>query len=612
MNDNERKFFLKRFFSFNVPSNIVTGSNNASFDETDEMTSVKTQSIPPDDVKDFNYKIDSFDTKRPDSLTLDSKTILGDIKEQVDNFEYEQLIKEKDKKIDFGTISRRNKFKKSTDSSKHLISDYGHSSEVNTPEVCNLNYRSEKIDENSSPENSDSQPQKIAVELNKACNYLSANQSNADNRGKLQEQYSIELKPFKRKEVQIDIDNTIVAIDKSTKVLDDDVTPLLALSLSASGSKIFNDKLTDWNNNLAYSSGKAILNYPSIELAVPASLKIKYRNLGKTGLRVSQFGLGTWVTFGSQISDEMAEDIITLAYQSGINLFDTAEVYAAGKAEITLGKILKKKNWRRSSYIITTKLYWGGRAETEKGLSRKHIIEGVKGSLERLQLDYVDIVFANKPDAHTPMEEIVRAFTHLINKDLAFYWGTSRWNSMEIMEAYSVARQFNLIPPICEQAEYNLFQRDEVEIHMPDIFSRIGTGTMTWSPLACGVLSGKYQDAIPANSRASLKGYSWLKDKISCEDGRKKQEKVRELQILAEKLNCTLAQLSIAWCVKNDTVNCVLLGVSSVEQLYENLQSLQIVPKLTLAVLNEIERILGNKPISRAPSLIGKPDSQKS
>lgn len=332
---------------------------------------------------------------------------------------------------------------------------------------------------------------------------------------------------------------------------------------------------------------------------------ISYRNLGKTGLRVSQFGLGTWVTFGSQISDEVAEDILTLAYQSGINLFDTAEVYAAGKAEITLGKILKKKKWRRSSYIVTTKLYWGGRAETEKGLSRKHIIEGVKGSLERLQLDYVDIVFANKPDAHTPMEEIVRAFTHLINKDLAFYWGTSRWNSMEIMEAYSVARQFNLIPPICEQAEYHLFQRDEVEIHLPDIYSRIGLGTMTWSPLACGLLTGKYEDGIPAHSRASLKGYTWLKDKISCEEGIKKQEKVKELRILAEKLGCSLSQLSIAWCVKNESVNCILLGASSSEQLYENIQALQIVPKLTFVVLNEIEKILGNKPISRTPSISG-------
>uniref|UniRef100_A0A3B1IHF6 Potassium voltage-gated channel subfamily A regulatory beta subunit 1 n=1 Tax=Astyanax mexicanus TaxID=7994 RepID=A0A3B1IHF6_ASTMX len=188
---------------------------------------------------------------------------------------------------------------------------------------------------------------------------------------------------------------------------------------------------------------------------------MKYRNLGKSGLRVSCLGLGTWVTFGGQISDEVAEQLMTIAYESGVNLFDTAEVYAAGKAEIILGNIIKKKCWRRSSLVITTKLYWGGKAETERGLSRKHIIEGLKGSLQRLQLEYVDVVFANRPDSNTPMEEIVRAMTYVINQGMAMYWGTSRWTAMEIMEAYSVARQFNLIPPVCEQAEYHLFQRGE-------------------------------------------------------------------------------------------------------------------------------------------------------
>ncbi|CAF0953033.1 unnamed protein product, partial [Didymodactylos carnosus] len=300
-----------------------------------------------------------------------------------------------------------------------------------------------------------------------------------------------------------------------------------------------------------------------------------HKNLGRNGLRVSQFGLGTWVTFGGQISDDAAEELITTAYENGINLFDTAEVYAAGKAEITLGKVLKKKKWRRSSYIVCTKLYWGGKAETEKGLSRKHIIEGLRASLERLQLEYVDIVFANKPDPTVPMEEIVRSFTQVINMNMTFYWGTSRWSPMEIMEAYSVARQFNLIPPICEQAEYHLFQRDKVEVHLPEIFSKIGIGTMTWSPLACGLLSGKYDDGVPLHSRAALKGYGWLKDKILNEEGRKQQEKLRELALIASKLDCTLAQLAIAWCLKNENVHCVLLGVSSVEQLYENLNSIQ-------------------------------------
>ncbi|UJR38140.1 hypothetical protein I4U23_030818 [Adineta vaga] len=326
---------------------------------------------------------------------------------------------------------------------------------------------------------------------------------------------------------------------------------------------------------------------------------VSYRNLGRNGLRVSQLGLGTWVTFGGQISDDVAEELVTIAYDSGINLFDTAEVYAAGKAEITLGKVLKKKNWRRSSYIVSTKLFWGGKAETEKGLSRKHIIEGLRASLERLQLNYVDIVFANKPDTSVPMEEIVRAFTQVINDNLCFYWGTSRWSPMEIMEAYSVARQFNLIPPICEQAEYHLFQRDKVEVHLPEIYHKIGIGTMTWSPLACGLLSGKYDDGVPLHSRAALKGYGWLKEKILNEEGRKQQTKLRELAILATKFDCTLAQLAIAWCLKNDNVHCVLLGASSVEQLYENLNSLQIVSKLTPPIMADIDRILGNKPTVR-------------
>ncbi|XP_064610710.1 voltage-gated potassium channel subunit beta-2-like isoform X2 [Liolophura sinensis] len=333
------------------------------------------------------------------------------------------------------------------------------------------------------------------------------------------------------------------------------------------------------------------------------STLIQYRNLGKSGLRVSNIALGTWVTFGAQITDEMAEEILTLAYESGINYFDTAEVYAAGKAETVLGKVLKKKAWRRSSYIVSTKIYWGGKAETEKGLSRKHIIEGLKASLERLQLEYVDVVFANKPDPHTPMEEIVRAFTHCINQGWAMYWGTSRWSPMEIMEAYSVARQFNLIPPIAEQAEYHLFQREKVELQMPELYHKIGIGTITWSPLACGILSGKYDDGVPIYSRAAMKGYGWLKEKILSEEGRRQQAKLREVALIADKLNCSLSQLAIAWCLKNENVQCVMLGASSVDQLYENIQALQYVPKLTPVLMGELDKILGNKPavIRREP-----------
>uniref|UniRef100_F6T5Y6 Potassium channel, voltage gated subfamily A regulatory beta subunit 3 n=1 Tax=Xenopus tropicalis TaxID=8364 RepID=F6T5Y6_XENTR len=321
---------------------------------------------------------------------------------------------------------------------------------------------------------------------------------------------------------------------------------------------------------------------------------MKYRNLGKSGLRVSCLGLGTYVS--TCIYTAVAENLMTVAYEHGINLFDTAEVYAAGRAERTLGKILKKKEWRRSSYVVTTKIYWGGQAETERGLSRKHIIEGLRGSLERLQLDYVDIVFANRMDPNSPMEEIVRAMTFVINQGMAMYWGTSRWSAMEIMEAYSVARQFNLIPPVCEQAEYHLFQREKVETHLPELYHKIGVGSMTWSPLACGLITGKYADSVPEKSRASFKGYHWLKEKAISDEGKKQHSKVKELHPIADRLNCTVAQLAIAWCLRSEGVSSVLLGVSSSDQLLENLGAIQVLPHLTPQLVTEIDQILGNKP----------------
>ncbi|XP_021575027.1 voltage-gated potassium channel subunit beta-1 isoform X2 [Carlito syrichta] len=337
----------------------------------------------------------------------------------------------------------------------------------------------------------------------------------------------------------------------------------------------------------------------SLQDTTKAETGMAYRNLGKSGLRVSCLGLGTWVTFGGQISDEVAERLMTIAYESGVNLFDTAEVYAAGKAEVILGSIIKKKGWRRSSLVITTKLYWGGKAETERGLSRKHIIEGLKGSLQRLQLEYVDVVFANRPDSNTPMEEIVRAMTHVINQGMAMYWGTSRWSAMEIMEAYSVARQFNMIPPVCEQAEYHLFQREKVEVQLPELYHKIGVGAMTWSPLACGIISGKYGNGVPERSRASLKCYQWLKERIVSEEGRKQQNKLKDLTPIAERLGCTLPQLAVAWCLRNEGVSSVLLGSSTPEQLIENLGAIQVLPKMTSHVVNEIDNILRNKPYSK-------------
>uniref|UniRef100_A0A9J8ADK1 Voltage-gated potassium channel subunit beta-1 n=1 Tax=Cyprinus carpio carpio TaxID=630221 RepID=A0A9J8ADK1_CYPCA len=297
---------------------------------------------------------------------------------------------------------------------------------------------------------------------------------------------------------------------------------------------------------------------------------------------------------------DVAEQLMTIAYESGVNLFDTAEVYAAGKAEVILGNIIKKKGWRRSSLVITTKLYWGGKqTNTQTDSQYTSHLSGLKGSLQRMQLEYVDVVFANRPDSNTPMEEIVRAMTYVINQGMSMYWGTSRWTAMEIMEAYSVARQFNLIPPVCEQAEYHLFQREKVEVQLPELYHKIGVGAMTWSPLACGIITGKYENGIPESSRAAMKSYQWLKDKIVSEDGRKQQAKLKELSHIAEKLGCTLPQLAVAWCLRNEGVSSVLLGTSNAEQLTENLGAIQVLPKMTSHVVSDIDHILGNRPYSK-------------
>uniref|UniRef100_A0AAR2KL99 Voltage-gated potassium channel subunit beta-1 n=1 Tax=Pygocentrus nattereri TaxID=42514 RepID=A0AAR2KL99_PYGNA len=301
---------------------------------------------------------------------------------------------------------------------------------------------------------------------------------------------------------------------------------------------------------------------------------MKYRNLGKSGLRVSCLGLGEHSFFfshtdGKSMLYNVAEQLMTIAYESGVNLFDTAEVYAAGNN-------------------VNIPIY-------SYGL----FFPGLKGSLQRLQLEYVDVVFANRPDSNTPMEEIVRAMTYVINQGMTMYWGTSRWTAMEIMEAYSVARQFNLIPPVCEQAEYHLFQREKVEVQLPELYHKIGVGAMTWSPLACGIITGKYENGIPESSRASMKSYQWLKDKIMSEDGRKQQAKLKELAHIAEKLGCTLPQLAVAWCLRNEGVSSVLLGTSNPEQLTENLGAIQVLPKMTSHIVAEIDHILGNRPYSK-------------
>ncbi|XP_063223445.1 voltage-gated potassium channel subunit beta-2 [Bacillus rossius redtenbacheri] len=344
---------------------------------------------------------------------------------------------------------------------------------------------------------------------------------------------------------------------------------------------------------------------------------LRYRNLGKSGLRVSNVGLGTWVTFGGSGSpnSEQAEEVINLAYDSGINLFDLSEAYSGPRAEAELGRILQRQGWKRNSYIVTTKIYWNTKSD-ERGLSRKHVIESVKASLARLQLSYIDVVIIHKADPMCPMEEVVRAINHVISQGWAMYWGTARWTAAEVMEAYTNCRQFNCVTPICEQTEYHMFCRDKTELYMPELYNKIGVGLMTWSPLTMGLVSGKLEEGgVSLFSRSSIKNkyssfswtedetqaankesYSWIKERMQPEETRRQHEKLRDIAQLAEKLGCTVSQLAIAWCLKNESVQCLLLGAASVDQLYESIQSLQLVPKLNASTMSELERILDNKP----------------
>jgi voltage-dependent potassium channel beta subunit len=323
---------------------------------------------------------------------------------------------------------------------------------------------------------------------------------------------------------------------------------------------------------------------------------MEYRYLGKSGLKVSTLSFGSWVTFGSQVDIEKATKLMVQAYDAGVNFFDNAEVYSDGAAETIMGEVLKKTGWKQKDLVLSTKIFWGGEGPNERGLSRKHIIEGLDASLQRMGLEYVDLVFAHRPDIHTPIEETVRAFNHVINQGKAFYWGTSEWSAQQIMEAYSIARQENLIPPLMEQPQYNMFHRDRVEVEYHRLYSEIGLGTTIWSPLASGLLTGKYNEGIPKDSRANLSGYEWLKNRFTDEKAQKEIQKVIQLEKVANDLGCTTAQMALAWCTLNPHVSTVITGASQPSQLEENLKALQVADQLTQDVIERIEDILDNKP----------------
>ncbi|MBN1537003.1 MAG: aldo/keto reductase [Anaerolineales bacterium] len=323
---------------------------------------------------------------------------------------------------------------------------------------------------------------------------------------------------------------------------------------------------------------------------------MEYRFLGKSGLKISALSFGAWVTFSSQIGEETALDCMTAAYEHGVNFFDNAEVYAGGKAEIMMGNVLKKIGWKRSDLVISTKLFWGGDGPNDNGLSRKHILEGIDHSLIRLQMDYVDLLFCHRPDLFTPMEETVWAMNQVINQGKAFYWGTSEWSAQQIIEAYGIARREHLIPPLMEQPEYNMFHRERVEREYEPLYQTIGLGTTTWSPLASGMLTGKYNQGIPKDSRLNVEGYDWLRKRFEDEEGQRRLEIVGQLLPIASELGCTMAQMALAWCLKNPNVSTVITGASRREQVIENMNALEMVEKLTPDVMEKIEAVLGNRP----------------
>ncbi len=320
---------------------------------------------------------------------------------------------------------------------------------------------------------------------------------------------------------------------------------------------------------------------------------MEYRRLGKAGIKLSELSFGAWVTFGTQLDVNAAQELMTAAYDAGVNFFDNAEVYARGEAETIMGKVLKKAGWKRENLVISTKLFWGDDSPNGKGLSHKHLLEGINNSLRRLQLDYVDLLFCHRPDANTPIEETVRAMDIIIKQGKAFYWGTSEWSAADIMRADGIARQYGLTPPSMEQPQYNMFVREHLEKDYLPVFRDLGYGTTIWSPLASGLLTGKYNQGIPSDSRAALKGYEWLGQEVITPE---RINKVKELQPVASDLGCSMAQLALAWCLKNPNVSSVITGATRVEQVRENMKALNVVPKLTPDVMERIDKILGNKP----------------
>ncbi len=319
--------------------------------------------------------------------------------------------------------------------------------------------------------------------------------------------------------------------------------------------------------------------------------------MGKSGLQLSVLSYGSWVTFHKQIDEGIADELMSISYDNGINFFDNAEVYAAGESEKLMGRVLKNKSWDRTSYTVSSKVFFGWRGKQNKpnqtGLSRKHITEACHEALQRLQLDYLDIFFCHRPDRNVPMEEVVWTMNTLIQQGKILYWGTSEWSGVEIMEAHKVAQQYRLIGPVVEQPQYNLLEREKMENEYLQIFNTVGLGTTIWSPLASGLLTGKYNSGIPEGARLSLSGFEWLKDRWMVEE---KLNKVKQLSGISDELGIPMATLAIAWTIKNPNVTTAILGATRKEQLLENLKALEVTDKITPDLMQRIDEVMQTKP----------------
>jgi voltage-dependent potassium channel beta subunit len=320
---------------------------------------------------------------------------------------------------------------------------------------------------------------------------------------------------------------------------------------------------------------------------------MRYRRLGRSGLQVSELSLGSWVTYGNQVDENAAIEALATAKEAGVNFFDNAEVYAGGKSEVLMGNALKHLGWERESYIISTKFYWGisDGPNRKNTLNRKYLRHAIDGSLARLQLDYVDLVFCHRPDPNTPIEETVWAMHDMIMQGKALYWGTSEWSAAEIVSAWQIADRHHLHKPVMEQPQYNLFHRHRVEQEYARLYEDLGIGLTTWSPLASGVLTGKYADGIPAGSRSTLPGYQWLEKTVTNPEWIAATERLRPI---SAELGCTLSQLAIAWCASNPHVSTVITGASRTAQVAENMKALDIIPQLNADLLQRIEETVGN------------------